>query len=207
MTPSAIALPLAIICALFCVPGAAGAMRALRRRDRDAAIAEAACILMAVAMAGMFEPRVNVIPAAVGAPLFTVAAAWSILRAAPWRPARRAGAPAHAVTHATMYAAMVYMYALGMPSGSMGSGGGSMAAMAMTGSTSIARPVATLALAMALTVTAVWRVTTTVTGLDVAHASSGPGAMSAAPGHHGRVDVVSAAAMGLVMAYALAASL
>ncbi len=182
-------------------------MRALRRRDRDAALAEAACALMGVAMAGMLEPRVNVVPAALGAPLFTLAAAWSILRAAPWRAARGPGAPAHSTTHATMYAAMVYMYALGMPSGPMGAGGSAMAAMAMAGSTSIARPVATLVLAGALTVTAVWRVTTTVTGLDVAHAGSGPGAMSAAPGRHGRVDVVSAAAMGLVMAYALTASL
>jgi hypothetical protein len=68
-------------------------------------------VLMGVAMAGMFEPRLNPLPAFAWRVVFAAAAAWFVWQAirARARTPSRASRCAHPVPHAVECAAMVYM--------------------------------------------------------------------------------------------------
>lgn len=87
-------------------------LAAVRRRDVGTEPdADALHVLMGVAMAGMFEPGLRLVPGVVWLPVFAIAAAWFGYRAIRVRepgsgPCRRCAYPA---PHAVECAAMVYM--------------------------------------------------------------------------------------------------
>jgi hypothetical protein len=100
--------------------------------------ADAVHVVMGVAMAGMFEPRLNVAPAAAWRVVFAAAAAWFVWQAV--RARRRAGPGgrwcAHPAPHAVECAAMIYML---VPAGrSPGTAMPGMSQSAMAGNPAIA---------------------------------------------------------------------
>ena len=79
---------LMIAIAVYC----AGRLAVSRLRGRDTeAATDGLHVVMGVAMAGMFEPRLTPIPDAAWRAVFTVAAAWFA-----WQAVRAAADPAHA---------------------------------------------------------------------------------------------------------------
>lgn len=106
-------------------------------------------LLMGLAMAGMFEPRLASVPGAAWAFVFSAAGAWFA-----WRAARagRAGA-AHPAAHAVECGAMVYML---LPVGSWPPGGHAMPMAGMNQGATAANPVLTLVLALLMLGNVVW---------------------------------------------------
>lgn len=82
----------------------------LRRRDTELD-ADGVHVLMGVAMAGMFEPRLRLLPGTVWLGLFATAAAWFAWQAIRARAGGRTGGLrcAHPAPHAVECAAMLYM--------------------------------------------------------------------------------------------------
>jgi len=103
-------------------------------------------VLMGIAMAGMLQPRLALIPGLVWSGVFAAGAAWFAWQAAP--AARRAGRPryAHAGAHAIECAAMVYML---VPIGSWPAGrDGQMPMRGMSPGAATGNPALTLILAL-----------------------------------------------------------
>ena len=100
-------------------------------------------VLMGVAMAGMFEPRLSLAPAAAWRVVFLVGAAWFAWRAIRARRPGASGGPwcAHPVPHAVECAAMIYML---LPA----SHGPGTAMPGMTGPASAGNPAIALVLAL-----------------------------------------------------------
>jgi hypothetical protein len=162
---------------LMLVIAVAGAARLvvwrLRGRPADPE-ADVLHVLMGVAMAGMFEPRISPVPAAAWRAVFVVAAAWFGWRAIRSRGRRRAAGrrcahPAHAVE----CAAMVYMLLPSRPvSGAQG-----MAMAGMSGPALGANPAVTLVLALFMLGYVLW---TTDQLATLSRARTGPAAAVAA---------------------------
>jgi hypothetical protein len=89
-------------------------------------------VLMGVAMAGMFEPRLSLVPGGAWRAVFAAAAAWFLWRALRGR-SRRAGdwLCAHPAPHAAECAVMFYMLMPGSAAGRLA--GGAMAGMGGSG--------------------------------------------------------------------------
>jgi hypothetical protein len=97
---------LMIATAVYC----AGRLAAWRLRGRDTELdTDGLHVLMGVAMAGMFEPQLSVLPGTAWRAVFTVAGAWFAWQAI--RPGGRGRGAwcAYPVPHAVECAAMVYM--------------------------------------------------------------------------------------------------
>jgi hypothetical protein len=112
-------------------------------------------VLMGVAMAGMFEPQLNPLPAIVWRAVFVAAAAWFAWQAiggrARARRPRRASRCAHPVPHAVECAAMVYMLLAAGHTRGM-----TMPAMAGPGSAAFGNPALALILALFMLGYIVW---------------------------------------------------
>lgn len=143
---------LMIMIAVYC----AGRLVVSRLRGRDIeVVADGLHVLMGVAMAGMFEPRLTPIPGAVWRAVFAVAAAWFAWRAirAGRRPSARC---AHPAAHAVECAAMVYMV---LPVGSWPSGRGpGMTMPGMGQGTTVGNPALTLVLALFMLGYVLWAI-------------------------------------------------
>jgi hypothetical protein len=120
-----------------------------RNTERDA---DALHVLMGVAMAGMLEPRLTLVPVTAWRAVFAAAATWFAWQAI--RPGRRAGG--HPAAHAVECAAMVYML---LPVGSWPSRHGpGMAMPGMSQSTTTGNPALTLVLALFMLGYVLWAV-------------------------------------------------
>ena len=114
-------------------------------------------VLMGIAMAGMLQPRLALVPGPVWSGVFAAGAAWFAWQAAP--AARRAGQAhrarcAHPGPHAIECAAMVYML---VPVGSWPSGRGEQMAMgSMSPGAAAGNPALTLILALLMLGYALW---------------------------------------------------
>jgi hypothetical protein len=144
------ALLATVMLLIAAVSGARLALWRMRGRPAEPE-ADALHVLMGVAMAGMFEPRISPVPGTVWLALFAAAAAWFAVRAVRARGqhgsgGRRPGSGnwqcAHPAPHAVESAAMVYMLAPGRGAGH----GSAMAMPGMAGAT--ANPAVALILAM-----------------------------------------------------------
>jgi hypothetical protein len=133
---------LMVVIAAYCAGRLAVSSSRGRVTERDA---DGLHVLMGVAMAGMFEPRLTPIPGAAWRAVFAVAAAWFAWQAI--RAGRRPGARcAHPAAHAVECAAMVYMV---LPVGSWPSGRGPRMTMpGMSQGTTVGNPALTLVLAL-----------------------------------------------------------
>jgi hypothetical protein len=142
---------LMIMIAVYC----AGRLTVSRLRSRDTEVAtDGLHVLMGVAMAGMFEPRLTPIPGAVWRAVFAVAAAWFAWQAI--RAGRRPGASsAHAAAHAVECAAMVYMV---LPVGSWPGRGPRMTMPGMSQGTTVGNPALTLVLALFMLGYVLWAI-------------------------------------------------
>ena len=88
----------------------AGRLAIGRLRGRTTELdADGLHVVMGVAMAGMFEPQLNPLPAFVWRAVFAAAAAWFAWRAVRGRGRAVASRCAHPVPHAVECGAMVYM--------------------------------------------------------------------------------------------------
>jgi hypothetical protein len=143
---------LMIVIAVYC----AGRLTVSRLRGRDTEVAaDGLHVLMGVAMAGMFEPRLAPIPGAAWRAVFAVAAAWFAWQAirAGRRPSARS---AHPAAHAVECAAMVYMV---LPVGSWPSGRGpGMTMPGMSQDTTAGNPALTLLLALFMLGYVLWAI-------------------------------------------------
>jgi hypothetical protein len=107
--------------------------------------ADAVHLFMGVAMAGMLEPRLSPVPAAVWRPMFAAAAAWFAWQAVRARSRRsRSWHCAHPGPHAVECAAMVYMLLPVHSTGHMPA----IAMPGMSGATAAANPALALVLAL-----------------------------------------------------------
>jgi hypothetical protein len=143
---------LMIVMAVYC----AGRLAVSRLRGRDTeVVTDGLHVVMGVAMAGMFEPRLTPIPGATWRAVFAVAAAWFAWQAI--RAGRRASArSAHPAAHAVECAAMVYMV---LPVGSWPSG--RMPGMTMPGMSqgaTVGNPALTLVLALFMLGYVLWAI-------------------------------------------------
>ena len=143
---------LMIMIAVYC----AGRLAVSRQPGRDTEVAtDGLHVLMGVAMAGMFEPRLTPIPGAAWRAVFAIAAAWFAWQAirAGRRPSARC---AHPAAHAVECAAMVYMV---LPVGSWPSGRGpGMTMPGMSQGTTIGNPALTLVLALFMLGYVLWAI-------------------------------------------------
>jgi hypothetical protein len=143
---------LMIAIAVYC----AGRLAVSRLRGRDTEVAaDGLHVLMGVAMAGMFEPRLAPIPGTAWRAVFAVAAAWFAWHAirAGRRPSVRC---AHPAAHAVECAAMVYMV---LPVGSWPSGRGpGMIMPGMSQGTTAGNPALTLVLALFMLGYVLWAI-------------------------------------------------
>lgn len=143
---------LMIMTAVYC----AGRLAVSRLRGRDTEVAtDGLHVLMGVAMAGMFEPRLTPIPGAAWRAVFAVAAAWFA-----WQAIRVGRQPstrcAHPAAHAVECAAMVYMV---LPVGSWPSGRGpGMTMPGMSQGTTAGNPALTLVLALFMLGYVLWAI-------------------------------------------------
>jgi hypothetical protein len=143
---------LMIVIAVYC----AGRLTVSRLRGRDTEVAaDGLHVLMGVAMAGMFEPRLAPIPGAAWRAVFAAAAAWFA-----WQAIRAGRGPsarcAHPAAHAVECAAMVYMV---LPVGSWPSRGGpGMTMPGMSQSTTAGNPALTLLLALFMLGYVLWAI-------------------------------------------------
>ena len=114
--------------------------------------ADALHVLMGVAMAGMLQPRLTIVPVTAWRAVFAAAAAWFAWQAI--RPGHRAGG--HPAAHAIECAAMVYML---LPVGSWPSSHGpAMAMRGMSQGTTTGNPALTLVLALFLLGYVLWAI-------------------------------------------------
>jgi Domain of unknown function (DUF5134) len=143
---------LMIVIAAYC----AGRLAVSRLRGRDTELdTDGLHVLMGVAMAGMFEPRLTPIPGAAWRAVFAVAAAWFAWQAirAGRRPSARC---AHPAAHAVECAAMVYMV---LPVGSWPAGRGlGMTMSGMSQGTTAGNPALTLLLALFMLGYVLWAI-------------------------------------------------
>ena len=143
---------LMIAIAVYC----AGRLTVSRLRGKDTEVAtDGLHVLMGVAMAGMFEPRLAPIPGGPWRAVFAVAAAWFAWQAirAGRRPSTRC---AHPAAHAVECAAMVYMI---LPVGSWPSGRGlGMTMPGMSPDTTTGNPALTLVLALFMLGYVLWAI-------------------------------------------------
>jgi hypothetical protein len=143
---------LMIAIAVYC----AGRLAVSRLRGQDTEVAaDGLHVMMGVAMAGMFEPRLTLIPGAAWRAVFAVAAAWFAWQAirAGRRPSARC---AHPAAHAVECAAMVYMV---LPVGSWPSGRGlGMTMPGMSQGTTVGNPALTLLLALFMLGYVLWAI-------------------------------------------------
>jgi hypothetical protein len=146
---AALMVAIAVCCAArLAIPGLRG-----RNTERDA---DALHVMMGVAMAGMFEPRLTPVPFTAWRVVFAAAAVWFAWQAA--RPGARAGGArcAQPAAHALECAAMVYVL---LPVGSWPSGHGSAMAMpGMSQGTTVGNPALTLVLALFMLGYVLWAV-------------------------------------------------
>ncbi len=129
------------------------AMSRLRGRNTELA-ADGLHVLMGVAMAGMLQSQLTLVPGIIWRAVFAAAAAWFAWQASP--AGRRAGRTrcAHPAPHAIECAAMLYMLA---PLGSWPSSHGPEAAMPGMGAAATAgNPALTLVLALFMLGYALW---------------------------------------------------
>ena len=144
---------LMIVIAVYC----AGRLAISRRRGRDTELdTDALHVLMGVAMAGMFEPRLTPIPVIAWRAVFAAAAAWFAWQAI--RAGVRSGPVrcAHRAAHAVESAAMVYML---LPVGSWPSGhGAGMAMPGMSQGATTGNPALTLVLALFMLGYVLWAI-------------------------------------------------
>lgn len=143
---------LMIAIAVYC----AGRLAVSHLQGRDTEVAtDGLHVVMGVAMAGMFEPRLTPIPDAAWRAIFTVAAAWFAWQAV--RAGRRPGARcAHPAAHAVECAAMVYMV---LPVGSWPSGREpGMTMPGMSQGTTAGNPALTLVLALFMLGYVLWAI-------------------------------------------------
>jgi hypothetical protein len=192
-----------IVTALYC----AGRLAASRLWRRETEVdADAVHVLMGVAMAGMFLPRLSPLPGGAWEAVFGVAAAWFAVRAirglrgtatCRWRCS-------HPVPHLVESAAMIYM--LAAPGGGMPMPG--MAAVAPGAGGSLQALAVILALFMAGHV--LW---TADQLTSLARATAGPGAPDRASRSAGgpalapALAACSKLAMGVTMGYMLLVTL
>ena len=143
---------LMLVIAVYC----AGRLTVSRLRGRDTEVAaDGLHVLMGVAMAGMFEPRLAPIPGAAWRAVFAAAAAWFAWQAirAGRRPSARG---AHPAAHAVECAAMVYMV---LPVGSWPSRGGpGMTMPGMSQGTTAGNPALTLLMALFMLGYVLWAI-------------------------------------------------
>jgi hypothetical protein len=143
---------LMIAIAVYC----AGRLAVSRLRGKDTEVAtDGLHVMMGVAMAGMFEPRLTPIPGAAWRAVFAAAAAWFAWQAirAGRRPSARC---AHPAAHAVECAAMVYMV---LPVGSWPSGRGPRMTMpGMSQGTTVGNPALTLLLALFMLGYVLWAI-------------------------------------------------
>ena len=143
---------LMIAIAVYC----AGRLAISRLRGKDTEVAtDGLHVMMGVAMAGMFEPRLTLIPGAAWRAVFAIAAAWFAWQAI--RARRRPSARwAHPAAHAVECAAMVYMV---LPVGSWPSGRGlGMTMPGMSQGTTAGNPALTLLLALFMLGYVLWAI-------------------------------------------------
>jgi hypothetical protein len=164
--------------------------------------ADALHVLMGVAMAGMLEPRMSLVPGAFWRVVFAAGAAWFAWRAIRVRSrgnlgnGRSAGwGCAHPAPHIVECVAMIYML---MPAGA-GSTRPSMAMPGMSGTTATANPAFAIVLALFMLGYIVWTA-------DRLTSAGQPG--TGAPAHAGetlapRAAAFSRIAMSLAMGYML----
>jgi Domain of unknown function (DUF5134) len=136
---------------------------------------DAVHVLMGVAMAGMFEPRLSPVPGAAWQLVFLAAAAWFAWRAIR---ARRQGGPgspwcAHPAAHAVECAVMIYML---LPAGR--GQGGTMPGMA--GSAPAGNPALALVLALFMLGYILW-ITDRLAAMSRARAAAVDGGLPAGP--------------------------
>lgn len=119
----------------------------LKHRASEADV-DALHILMGAAMAGMFEPRLNLVPSTVWQAVFAVATAWFAIPAIRARSTRGHFGSAHPLPHAVESAAMIYM--LRAPEYHLESGQAGLVMSTMTGpaGASSRNPVIPLVLAL-----------------------------------------------------------
>ena len=142
---------LMVMIAVYC----AGRLTVSRLRGRDTEVAtDGLHVLMGVAMAGMFEPRLTPVPGDAWRAVFGVAAAWFAWQAirAGRRPSVRC---AHPTAHAVECAAMVYMV---LPVGSWPGRGPGMAMPGMSQGTTVGNPALTLVLALFMLGYVLWAI-------------------------------------------------
>jgi hypothetical protein len=143
---------LMIAIAVYC----AGRLAVSRLRGKDTEVAtDGLHVMMGVAMAGMFEPRLTPIPGAAWRAVFAAAAAWFAWQAirAGRRPSARC---AHPAAHAVECAAMVYMV---LPVGSWPSDRGlGMTMPGMSQGTTVGNPALTLLLALFMLGYVLWAI-------------------------------------------------
>jgi Domain of unknown function (DUF5134) len=126
--PAWIPYSLAIIMvavSLYCVGRLVAARLWDRQNNADVNVSH---VLMGAGMAGMFVPSHNPFPAALGESVFGALALWFLVRSlrtvsrrrTAWRDDATDHHLSHYPIHMVMAAAMVYMYAIGTPTGSSG---------------------------------------------------------------------------------------
>ena len=158
-------------------------------------------VLMGNAMAGMFLPSLNVLPARAWEGVFAAEAAWLALAAArfvrgdgmPRKDHDKAHRASHYATHAVMALSMLYVF---LDRGALPTGHASMAmpaTLAATGSRLGGATWVSLLFVVVLLVSATCEI-------DSAHRSARSGALSTATG---RFDAASHVAMCIAMAYML----
>lgn len=190
---------------LLVAAGSATRLALWRLRGRAAEPeADALHVLMGVAMAGMLEPAVSLVPAAVWRVVFVVTAAWFAWRgirvqgqqrrrnprrlAADWRHGWRC---AHPAPHAVESAAMVYML---VPASSGGNAPTAMPGMASA--TAAANPVVAVVLALFMLGYIIW---TADRMTSVSRVRTGPAGLTPAGGvRHDDVMTVPAAGTAVI---------
>ena len=144
---------LMIVIAVYC----AGRLAISRRRGRNTELdTDALHVLMGVAMAGMFEPRLTPVPVVAWRAVFAAAAAWFAWQAIRARVRSGPVSCAHRAAHAVECAAMVYML---LPVDSWPSGhGAGMAMPGMSQGATAGNPALTLVLALFMLGYVLWAI-------------------------------------------------
>jgi hypothetical protein len=151
-------------------------------------------VVMGVAMAGMLEPRLGLLPDAVWRLVFVAGAAWFGLQAArAWRRrGPRRSRCAHPVPHAVECTAMLYML---LPATSAGRGA-AMAMAGMSGTSAAGNPALALVLALFMVGYILW----TTDHLAALSRVSGPsGGQALAPRLAASYKIVMSIAMGYML--------
>jgi Domain of unknown function (DUF5134) len=149
--PSWLAAALAALMVVIALASASRlALSRLRRREAESD-ADGVHVVMGAAMAGMFMPRLSLLPATVWEAVFGIAAAWFAWRAIR---SRRGGTSAswqsrHPVPHLVECAAMLYMF-LAVPGARPGGPAAGMPMPGMGGPAGAAWKLPALAMVLAL---------------------------------------------------------